>query len=141
MFNQNMRRKSVRYSRGNLCVVVKRTGISGFVQKPHIVNWMDFSLYGMSFVSDLKFYLGDKLCIVLAIDDAKQEAVGDIIGIVKNTKRVQNGQYRYGVEFDFEANDYMRTDDVRNGLLTIEESLKNIIQRMRKKHKSLVREL
>ncbi|MBM4053070.1 MAG: hypothetical protein FJ264_00045 [Planctomycetes bacterium] len=117
-------------------MVVKRTGLSGFVQKPQIVNWMDFCRNGIAFVTNLKFNLGNKLCIMLTIDDVKQEIIEDIIGVVKNTKRVQDGQYRYGIEFDFEANDYMKSDVVRNGLMSIEESLKNIIQRLGKRNKS-----
>ncbi len=137
---QRSRRKAVRYIHGNLFVTVKRNGFMGIFQKPYIVNWMDFNQFGMAFVSEHKFAIGTELLIELTIDDVEdtnKESISDIIGIVMNTRQEHSGGYRYGVKFDFNANEYMKSDGVKQSLIAIEFLLKDIFVRLIEKRRSV----
>ncbi len=132
---RDSRRKNVRYAHGNLFVTVKRHGFMNRFLKPQIVNWMDFNQFGMAFISDHKYNAGSELLIELSIDDLddiNKESVSEVIGIVTNVRR-DAGNYRYGVKFDFGANEYMKSDAVRQSLMSIEHLLKDIFSRLHQK--------
>jgi Tfp pilus assembly protein PilZ len=131
MYDQKSRRKATRYSQGNLFVMVKRYGLMGVFQKPHVVNWMDFNQFGMSFVSECKYNIGSDLLIELAInDDASKESLSGIVGNIINAKKEPAGTVRYGIKFKFDANDYMKSEGVKESLGNMEHVLKNIFVRL-----------
>ena len=135
---QDSRRKNVRYAHGNLFVTVKRHGFMNVFQKPQIVNWMDFNRLGMAFISDHKYHVGSELLIELSIDDLdgiNKESVSGVVGIITNMRK-DAGSYRYGIKFDFDANEYMESDALKQSLMSIEHLLKDIFSRLHQKRHS-----
>jgi hypothetical protein len=49
-----------------------------------------------------------------------------VVGIVRYATRMEN-HYRYGVEFDFEASQHMRSPHIRETLKSIEKVLHEVI--------------
>jgi len=49
-----------------------------------------------------------------------------VVGIVRYTTRMEN-HYRCGVEFDFEANQHMRSPHIRDTLRSIENLLRKVV--------------
>lgn len=129
---QNSRRKAVRYVCGNLFVTVKRHSFINVFQRPHIVNWMDFSQQGMAFVSDHRYKTGCELLIELSIDNPNKKSLSAVVGTVINTQE-DSGNYRCGVKFNFDANDYMKSDGVKQSLKNIEFWLRNMFTRLQEK--------
>lgn len=128
----NSRRKAVRCAHGNLFVTVKRHGFMNLFQKPHIVNWMDFNQYGMAFVSDHRYKSGSELLIELSIDDLNKKSLSEVVGIVTNIIKDADN-YRCGVKFNFDANEYMKSDSVKQSLKNIELWLRDICSRLQEK--------
>lgn len=126
---QNSRRKAVRYAHGNLFVTVKRQGLIKIFQRPHIVNWMDFNLHGMAFVSDHRYKTGCELLIELSIDNSNKKSLSEVVGVVTNIKE-DAGNYRCGIKFNFDANNYMKSDMVKQSLQSIELWLRDIFSRL-----------
>lgn len=126
---QNSRRKAVRYAHGNLFVTVKRQGLIKIFQRPHIVNWMDFNQHGMAFVSDHRYKTGCELLIELSIDDSNKKSLSEVVGVVTNIKE-DAGNYRCGIKFNFDANDYMKSDVVKQSLQSIELWLREVFSRL-----------
>ena len=129
---ENSRRKSVRYAHGNMFVTVRRHSFIKVFQKPHIVNWMDFNQHGMAFVSDHRYKTGSELLIELSIDDSNKKSLSGIVGVVTNIKE-DAGNYRCGIKFNFDANDYMKSDVVRQSLQSIEYWLKDVFRHLHEK--------
>lgn len=132
---ENSRRKSVRYAHGNMFVTVKRHSFIKMFQKPHIVNWMDFNRHGMAFVSDHRYKTGSELLIELSIDDSNKKSLSGVVGVVTNIKE-DAGNYRCGIKFNFDANDYMKSDVVKQSLQNIEHWLREVFRHLHeKRHK------
>ena len=123
-------RRSFRYRHGNLAVTVKRSGPLRAIFKPHRVDWMDYNRMGMAFESGNKFSLSSKLLLTLAISDMKDVSLSNVVAHVRNIGKRSNS-YRYGVEFDYRANDYMNSAEVKTALIDIEDLLKDIFQRIK----------
>lgn len=137
MYGQKSRRKSIRYTQGNLFVMVKRQGFIGVFRKPHVVNWMDFNQLGMAFVSEYKYNIDNELLLELTINDVNnKESLSEVVGRVVNATREPTGNFRYGIKFDFNANEFMKSDEVKRSLSNIELLLKNIFSRLNEKRKS-----
>lgn len=129
---ESSRRTSTRYAHGNMFVTVKRHSFIKIFQKPQIVNWMDFNQNGMAFVSDHRYKTGCELLIELSIDDSNKKSLSGIVGVVTNTKE-EAGNYRSGIKFKFDANDYMKSDVVKQSLQSIELWLRDICSRLQEK--------
>ena len=129
MNSEKERRESYRYRHGNLSVTVKRTGFRSKFSKPHVVDWMDYNHRGIAFESTEKYSLAGTLLLDLSISDEKEISISNVIACVRNINK-RSGRYRYGIEFDYHANDYMNSDQVKNSLVDIEQLLKDIFQRI-----------
>ena len=132
MNNRQDDRRSVRFQHGNLSVTVKRSGLFAGLPKPQRVEWMDYNRLGMAFESEGKFYLTSKVLLTLAISDVKDVSLSKVVAHVRNIGiRSGSKKYRYGVEFDYRANNYMKSTKVKNALVDIENLLKDIFQRIK----------
>lgn len=124
------RRKKNRYAHGNLRVTVLQARIAGLWHQEQAVTWMDFNSLGMAFATnEHHFRIGARLRLNLSIDDEQSVAVQNIIAVVRN---INANRYncRYGVEFDFEANEHMRSRQVQQQLENIEQILEAIFLRL-----------
>ena len=129
MNSEKERRRSYRYRHGNLSVTVKRSGFRGRFSKPHVVDWMDYNHKGIAFESTKKYSLAGTLLLDLSISDEKEISISNVIACVRNINK-RSGRYRYGIEFEYHANDYMNSDQVKNSLVDIEQLLQDIFQRI-----------
>ena len=129
MSSEKEKRRSYRCRHGNLSVTVKRTGFRGRFAKPRVVDWIDYNHRGIAFESSEKYRLAGTLLLDLSISDEKEISISNVIACVRNIKK-RTGRYRYGIEFDYHANDYMNSDHVKNSLMDIEQLLKDIFQRI-----------
>lgn len=129
MDKQDDARRTVRYTHGNLFVVAQRPGFWSLISKPRRVDWMDFNRLGMAFECDAKFKAGAPLMLHLDIRDTEHVTASNIVASIRNVGR-RSRRYRYGVEFDFLANDHMNSAAVRESLAEIERILLNIFKRL-----------
>ena len=122
-------RKLQRFEHGNLVVKVKKAGLFSMLFSPRIASWLDFHQGGIAFISDKRYTIGTLLKLDLSILDQKRIQTNNIAARVKNIQIRPEG-FRYGLEFDFEQNNYMRTSQVKTTLLDIEQLLEEIYFRL-----------
>ncbi len=122
---KHCKRKLPRFEHGNLIVKVKKTGFISKLFPARIVSWLDFHKQGIAFISDQRYSINTLLELDLSITDKYQIKAQNIAALVKNCQIKPEG-YRYGLEFDFESNNYMRTDQVKSKIISIEQLLKEI---------------
>jgi len=134
---QNDRRTRLRFDHGNLSVKVKRAGISGIFGKSKIVNWKDFNKYGMAFESRHRFNLDSKITLQLCIKDEKEFNISNITGVVKNIGKYSDN-FRCGVEFAYNSNEFMKSENVKQTLFEIEQLLNSILLRLGKNNGSQI---
>ena len=112
------RRKFIRLNEGKLQVCVKRCTLLDEFGKGEDVQWLNFNQFGIAFVSDVHYSINEKISLCLKTDSLK---ASNIVGVIHNARR-HAGAYRYGVQFYFGANAYMRSSEAK-ALLTDLESL------------------
>jgi len=116
---RNERRKFVRLNEGSMQVNVKRCGLLDEFGKGEDVEWLNYNQFGIAFVSKNHFNINEKLTLTLKTDTIKAP---NLIGVVHNARR-QAGKYRYGVQFYFGANAYMKSAEVKELLAALEDTL------------------
>jgi len=113
------RRKYMRHNEGTLQLCIRRKGLLHSFSKREPAEWMNFNEYGLAFSCGTPFDINETILIDLKTPTT---TLHDIVAIIHNARK-QAGKYRYGVQFYFGANSYMRSTEVRNDLLAIEELL------------------
>ena len=113
------RRKYMRHNEGALQLCVRRKGLLHRFSKGQSVECQNFNEFGLALSCDTLFDINETILI-----DFKTplHCLHDIVAIVHHARR-QAGKFRYGVQFYFGANSYMRSTEVRAKLLAIEESM------------------
>ncbi len=119
------KRKLHRYEHGNLAVKVKKAGLLSVLFSPKIVSWLDFTQEGIAFISDNRYTIGTLLKLDLSLVGEQQIQTNNISAVVKNIQTRPEG-FRYGLEFDFDQNNYMRTSEVKTALADMEQLLEEI---------------
>jgi hypothetical protein len=128
MYTGKDRRQHPRYDAANMSVsITLRDEVSGefFVEK---VQPVDFNFSGIAVETNLD--LDEKSKIFLDISEGKNR-IFNLTAIICHVV-TQGGKKRYGLQFDFSANEYMESEAVEQALTKIELSLK-------KKRKNLYR--
>lgn len=120
---KNNRRKLARYGVASLRASLHRTRLLGFVTDTIDVSPIDFNATGMAFRHSQLLSPGQPVVFELVKDQHRAVLVE---GIVRDTTRMEN-HYRCGVEFDFDANDHMRSSEIKDTLKTIEELLYEVV--------------
>ena len=123
MGSKNNRRKIARYGVASLRVSLHRSRLLGFMTDTVDVNPIDFNATGMSFRHSQLLSPGQPVVFELVKDQHRAVLV---VGVVRYTKRLDN-HYRCGVEFDFEANDHMRSPQIKDTLKAIETLLNEVV--------------
>lgn len=113
------RRKYMRHNEGELQFCVHRKGLMYSFNKRHTVEWLNFNEYGLAFSCDIHFDINETILVDFKTSPNR---LSDIVAIIHNARR-QADKFRYGAQFYFGANSYMRSSEVRKKLLAIEESL------------------
>jgi hypothetical protein len=91
---------------------------------------MDYNHLGMAFESGDRFGLSSEVLLQLDISDLKDVSLSNIVARVRNIAR-RSDRYRYGVEFDYDANAHMNSVEVKTNLTDIEEVLTKIFDRLK----------
>lgn len=120
---KNNRRKFARYGIASLQASLHRTRWLGFISDQVDVNPVDFNATGMAFRHPQLLSPGQPVVFELAKD---QHRVSSVVGIVRYTTRMEN-HFRCGVEFDFEANEHMRSPQLKETLQAMEKLLNEVV--------------
>ncbi|MBL1275956.1 MAG: PilZ domain-containing protein [Ectothiorhodospiraceae bacterium] len=121
-FKRN-RRKLARYGVGSLRASLHCQGLLGLFPNQMDVTPIDFNVTGMAFRHSRLLSPGQPVVFDLVKDQLK---IQSIVGIVRYCKQLEN-HFRCGIEFDFDANEHMRSQDVKDILLAIEKVLNEVV--------------
>lgn len=97
---------------------VKRKGLFYFGAYK-AAKTIDFSRFGTGIESSERFRLGDELLLSF---NKQNEHIEHIVGFVCHAQESEAGCF-YGIQFDFTANKYMRSEAVEKTLIRIEKLL------------------
>lgn len=117
------RRKHARYGVGSLRVGLHRVGLLGLFADLLDVRPIDFNRFGLAFRTTRMLSPGQPVVMDL---ETGEHRVLQVVGVVRDTTRMTH-HFRCGVEFDFSANEYMRSDVVKNALADIEKVLNKVV--------------
>lgn len=120
MYLGDERRQYVRYSAGSMAASVSFQDKSSGEIFVESVKPVDFNSYGMAIQTNLDFEVGDKISLNISLG---RNRVSNIIGTVRNMLKQENNN-RYGLQFDFSANEHMCSEGVEEILASIERDLK-----------------
>lgn len=120
MFTGKERRQHVRYSAGSMSVNVSYEDKSTGIKSIERVKAIDFNNMGLSMETNLVFNVGERMLIDIS---NRNERLSGIVGIVCYVEE-QNDNFRYGVQFDFGANEFMCSEEVESALEGIQHMMK-----------------
>jgi hypothetical protein len=120
MYIGDERRQYARYSAAGMNASVSLQDESSGDICVESVQPVDFNSFGMAIETNLDFQIENKISLNISLG---KDHVSDIIGTVRNVIN-QGNKNRYGVLFDFAANEHMRSEEVEDVLAHIEMSLK-----------------
>lgn len=113
------RRKYMRHNVDALQLSIRRKGLLHSFSRIESVEWLNFNEFGLAFSCDTHFDISETILIDFK---TPPNCLHDIVSIIHNARK-QGGKFRYGVQFYFGANSYMRSSEVRKKLLAIENML------------------
>ncbi len=116
-------RKFARYGVGSLGVSLHRVGLLSLFSRQIDVRAIDFNAAGVAFRHSRPLNPGQSVLMDLATD---QHRVSGVVAMVRYVTRMEN-HFRCGVEFDFDANEHMRSSAVRDTLKNIETLLNEVV--------------
>ncbi|MGP8153852.1 MAG: PilZ domain-containing protein [Smithella sp.] len=120
MYKGEERRQYSHYRAGDMTASISFQDESDGKACVESVKPVDFNFFGMAIETNLDLEIESK--ISLNISKGKNHA-SDIICIVRNVVN-QGNKNRYGLQFDFAANEYMCSEEVEEILVNIENILK-----------------
>jgi len=120
MYIGDERRQYARYSAGSMIASISFKDKSSGEVCVESVKPVDFNSSGMAIETNLDFEVENKISLNISL--GKNHA-SDIIGTVRNVMN-QGDKKRYGLQFDFAANEHMQSDEVEEILANIEGDLK-----------------
>jgi hypothetical protein len=123
MYSSKNCHRHPRYGIGSLRAWIHARGLVTLLRKRHEVVAIDFNHRGMAFRSPRLWKPGETLVLDLVKDAHRLQGV---VGVVRAAVKL-NSHYRCGIEFDFEANDYMRSPETMTCLQTIETLLRHVV--------------
>ena len=94
----------------------KSTGVSS-VEK---VKAIDFNTMGISIETNLEYNVGENVEMDIS---HRHERLFNVIGIVCYVEELNNN-YRYGIQFDFGANEFMCSEQVETTLENIQHMMR-----------------
>lgn len=113
------RRKYMRQNSGILKLCIRRKGLLRALSKGEAGEWLNFNEFGLAFSCQTHFQINETILLDLKTPSI---TLHDIVAIIHNARK-QAGKLRYGVQFYFGANSYMRSTEVKAQLLQIEQEL------------------
>jgi len=123
MVTKRNQRKFARYGVGSLSVSLHRVGLLSLFSDLTDVRAIDFNAAGLAFRHSRLLSPGQSVLIDLVTD---QHRVSRVVAVVRYARRMEN-HFRCGVEFDFDANEHMRSAAVKDTLKSIETLLNEVV--------------
>jgi len=123
MVIKHNRRKFARYGVGSLGVSLYRTGLLSLFLGRIDVRAIDFNATGLAFRHSRPLSPGQPVLMDLITG---QHRVFRVVAVARYITRMEN-HFRCGVEFDFDANEHMRSDVVKDTLKNIEKLLNEVV--------------
>ena len=120
MYIGEERRQYARYSARSMTASISFQDESSGEICVESIQPIDFNSFGMAIETNLAFEIESKIC--LNISQGRNHA-SDIICTVRNMVN-QGNKNRYGLQFDFTANEHMCSEEVEEILSNIENILK-----------------
>jgi len=120
MYIGEERRQYARYSAGSMTASISFQDKSSGDVCVESVQPVDFNSSGMAIETNLDFEIESKISLNISLG---RNHASDIIGTVRNVLN-QGNKNRYGLQFDFAANDHMCSEEVEEILANIEGDLK-----------------
>jgi hypothetical protein len=114
------RRQYSRYKVGDMIAHISFRDESSGAVCVESVKPLDFNSYSISFETNIDLEIESR--ISLAISKGRYHA-SDIVCIVRNVVK-QGNKNRYGLQFDFSANEHMGSEELEEILANIENLLK-----------------
>jgi hypothetical protein len=94
------------------------------------VKMLDYSHNGFAFLSHNEFKVAQTLKVCIRLDiDRTEVSLTDVIAKVRSVS-LDNGGLRYGAEFNFEANNHMRSPRTKAKLSGIERMVNRALKAM-----------
>jgi hypothetical protein len=94
------------------------------------VNMIDYNRNGFAFLSRNEYKLGQSLKVYFRlVVDQTEVTLENIFVTIKSTSLEKN-HLRYGAEFNFEANDHMRSPQLKAKLSGVERMVKRALDKM-----------
>lgn len=118
--SEGERRKIPRVQPSKLDVRVKYRGLLGKIKHSGYVKVIDFNRFGLAFESSYQYRIGDELLFEITLNEL---SVREVVGFICNFEHNEDF-IRYGVQFDFSATKYMRSQKAEEALSEIEKMLK-----------------
>ena len=112
-------RKYIRQNADTLQLCIRRKGLLHSFSKREPVQWLNLNTHGFAFSSHSHFAINE---IILVDFKCASTTLHDIVAVIHNARK-QAGEFRYGAQFYFGANSYMRSAEVRAQLEQIEQEL------------------
>jgi hypothetical protein len=120
MYIGTERRQYARYSAGGMTVSISFQDKSSGEVCVERVKPLDFNSNGIAFETNINLEIES----TISLDISKwRNHASDIICIVRNVVK-QDDKNRYGLQFDFAANEYMCSEELEEILVNIENDLK-----------------
>ena len=120
MYTGKERRQNARYNATTMSINIsymdKSTGVSS-VEK---VKAIDFNTMGISIETNLEYNVGENVEMDIS---HRHERLFNVIGIVCYVEELNNN-YRYGIQFDFGANEFMCSEQVETTLENIQHMMR-----------------
>ena len=117
------RRKIPRYGVGSLRAWIHKPGFLGLFESRIELSPIDFNQTGMAFRHTYLLSPGQPIVVDLMKDNHK---LASVVATVRYTTQLSS-HFRSGIEFDFNANEHMRSPEVRQTLGEIESMLKGVV--------------
>ena len=119
MYNGVEQRRGDRFDADTLSVDIKYQDTGMTHQRSDRANTIDFNRFGIAIESRLSLDVHDE--IILKCTHCKKR-ISDLVGFICN-KNSYKGTCRYGILFDFSANDFMNSREVKSTLENFEHFL------------------
>ncbi|MBU0990923.1 MAG: PilZ domain-containing protein [Proteobacteria bacterium] len=120
MYTGKERRQNARYNAGSMSVSISYEDKSTGLRSIERVKAIDYNNMGLSIETNLVFNVGENISIDIS---HRNERLSGVIGLVCYVEE-QEDTFRYGIQFDFGANEFMCSEQVETALEGIQHMMK-----------------
>lgn len=120
MYTGKERRQNARYGAGSMSVNISYEDKTTGVKSMERVKAVDYNNMGLSIETNLAFNVGENVLMDISHHSERLAGVAGIVCYVED----QVDNFRYGIQFDFGANEFMCSEEVETTLENIQRMMK-----------------